>query len=115
MTWVRAVGGRLIADYRYSTTIVYNSFPVPSLSDLHKEKLTNAAFRVLDVREYHCEKTLAELYNPELMPDNLRLAHQELDELVDSIYRKRGFDGDEDRLSYLFNLYEQMVSAEAKS
>ncbi|MFZ2527380.1 MAG: DNA methyltransferase [Rhodococcus sp. (in: high G+C Gram-positive bacteria)] len=114
MTWVRAVGGRLISDYRYSTTIVYNNFPVPPLSDLHKAKLTNAAFRVLDVREYHAENTLAELYNPELMPDDLRLAHQELDELVDSIYRKRGFDSDEDRLSFLFGMYEQMVNAEAK-
>ncbi|WP_345001413.1 type IIL restriction-modification enzyme MmeI, partial [Agromyces bauzanensis] len=79
-----------------------------------KEQLTEAAFRVLDVREYHSEKTLAELYDPDLMPDDLRLAHQELDELVDAVYRKRSFDNDEERLSYLFGMYEQMTAEEKR-
>lgn len=114
MTWVRAVGGRMNDDYRYSNTLVYNSFPVPRIADAQRERLTHVAFRVLDVREYHSEKTLAKLYDPDLMPDDLRLAHQELDELVDAIYRKRRFDSDEDRLSYLFGMYEQMISAETK-
>ncbi|WOF21674.1 N-6 DNA methylase [Microbacterium betulae] len=114
MTWVRAVAGRMKTDYRYSGTIVYNNFPVPSLSAAAKEQLTDAALRVLDVREYHSEKTLAELYDPDLMPDDLRLAHQELDELVDAVYRKRGFDSDEERLSYLFGMYEQMTAEEKR-
>jgi len=101
-------------DYRYSGTIVYNNFPVPSLSAAAKEQLTEAALRVLDVREYHSEKTLADLYDPDLMPDDLRLAHQELDELVDAVYRKRGFDSDEERLSYLFGMYEQMTAEEKR-
>ena len=90
MVWTRAVGGRIKTDYRYSNTIVYNNFPVPPLIDALKERLTVAALRVLDVREYHCERTLAELYDPDLMPADLRAAHAEVDALVDSMYSKRG-------------------------
>jgi len=114
MVWTRAVGGRMKTDYRYSNTIIYNNFPTPPLSDENKEIITRSALRVLDVREYHSEKTLADLYDPDLMPDDLRVAHQALDESVDSIYRKRGFDSDEDRLSYLFSMYEQLENREAK-
>ena len=112
MAWTRAVGGQMKTDYRYSNTIVYNNFPVPSLSDAVKEQLTQAALRVLDVREYHCEKTLAELYDPDLMPADLRAAHAEVDALVDSIYSKRGYETDEQRLSDLFGMYEEMTKAE---
>ena len=78
-----------------------------------KEQLTVAALRVLDVREYHCERTLAELYDPDLMPDDLRAAHAEVDALVDSIYSKRGYETDEQRLSDLFAMYEAMTAEEA--
>ncbi|MBK0420594.1 class I SAM-dependent DNA methyltransferase [Leucobacter sp. CSA2] len=114
MVWTRAVGGKLKTDYRYSNTIVYNNFPVPPLSDTAKEQLTERALRVLDVREYHSELTLADLYDPDKMPENLRRAHQELDELVDSIYRKREFSSDEERLSLLFEMYAKMTEAEGK-
>ncbi|MCS3494559.1 hypothetical protein M2368_003591 [Arthrobacter sp. JUb119] len=113
MAWVRAVGGKMKTDYRYSNTIVYNNFPVPPLLDATKEKLTIAALRVLDVREYHCEKTLAELYDPDLMPQDLRDAHAAVDVLVDSIYSKKPYETDEQRLSDLFALYEQMSAEEA--
>lgn len=114
MVWTRAVGGKLKTDYRYSNTIVYNNFPVPPLSDTVKEQLTERALRVLDVREYHSELTLADLYDPDKMPDNLRRAHEELDALVDSIYRKREFSSDEERLSLLFEMYAKMTEAEGK-
>lgn len=115
MAWTKVVAGRSPETrINYSNTIVYNNFPVPPLSISAKERLTEAALRVLDVREYHSEKTLAELYDPDLMPDDLRLAHQELDELVDAVYRKRGFDSDEERLSYLFGMYEQMTVEEKR-
>lgn len=104
--------GKLKTDYRYSNTIVYNNFPVPPLSDAFKERLTVAALRVLDVREYHCEKTLAELYDPDDMPDDLRTAHAEVDALVESIYSKRVYETDEERLSDLFAMYEAMTTAE---
>ncbi|WP_257007932.1 class I SAM-dependent DNA methyltransferase [Brachybacterium alimentarium] len=105
MAWVGAVSGRMRINYQYSNTIVYNNFPVPPLSDTIKERLAIAALRVLDVREYHCEKTLAELYDPDKMPEELRRAHVEVDALVDLIYSKRGYETDEERLSDLFAMY----------
>ena len=65
------------------------------------------------MREYHCERTLAELYDPDLMPHDLRGAHTGVDTLVDSIYSKRGYETDEQRLSDLFAMYEAMVAKEA--
>ena len=111
MAWLRTVGGKLKTDFRYSNTLVYNTFPAPDLTAAQKETLTQRALRVLDVREYHSEKTLAELYDPDLMPGNLRLAHRELDDAVDALYRKSGFASDEDRLALLFDLYVQKTSA----
>jgi hypothetical protein len=113
MAWVNAVSGRMRSDYQYSNTIVYNNFPVPQLSDADREELTIAALRVLDVREYHCERTLAELYDPDFMPADLRAAHAGVDAVVDSVYSKRGYETDEQRLSDLFSLHEVMSAAEA--
>lgn len=112
--WVRAVAGQLETRIRYGAYIVYNNFPVPPLSENVRAQLTERALRVLDVREYHSDLTLADLYDPDKMPDNLRRAHQELDELVDSIYRKREFSSDEERLSLLFDMYAKMTEAEGK-
>lgn len=112
MVWSRAVGGKMKTDYRYSNTIVYNNFPVPEEVEKHKAELTEAALRILDVREYHCEKTLAELYDPEKMPGNLREAHAANDAVVDSLYSKQSYESDEARLSDLFELYEKMIAAE---
>jgi hypothetical protein len=113
VAWTGAVGGRMREDYQYSNTIVYNNLPVPPLSVAMKEQLTLAALRVLDVREYHCERTLAELYDPDLMPADLRGAHAAVDALVDSIYSKKPYETDEQRLSDLFARYEAMIAAEA--
>lgn len=113
MVWTRAVGGKMKTDYRYSNTIVYNNFPVPPLSEEMKERFTVAALRILDVREYHCEQTLAELYDPDKMPADLRAAHQAVDELVDSIYSTKPYETDEQRLADLFSLYQQMTEQEA--
>jgi len=113
VAWTGAVGGRMREDYQYSNTIVYNNFPVPPLSEAMKEKLTIAALRVLDVREYHCEQTLAELYDPDKMPQDLRDAHAAVDALVDSIYSKKPYETDEQRLSDLFAMYERMTAEEA--
>lgn len=112
-TWLRAVSGQLETRIRYGAYIVYNNFPVPSLSEAMREKLTVAALRVLDVREYNCERTLAELYDPDLMPADLRAAHAEVDVLVDSIYSKRGYETNEQRLADLFSLYEAMTADES--
>ena len=113
MAWTRAVAGALETRIRYSNTIVYNNFPLPPLPKAVQEKLTNAALRVIDVREYHCEQTLGELYDPDLMPLDLRAVHVEIDALVDSLYSKKPYESDEQRLSDLFALHEAMTADEA--
>ncbi|WP_338139009.1 type IIL restriction-modification enzyme MmeI [Actinotignum sanguinis] len=87
---------------------------MPELSASSQEELTKRALRVLDVREYHCEKTLAELYDPDHMPRNLREAHEKIDEAVDRLYRNKPFASDEERLAVLFEKYQQLVAAEGK-
>lgn len=114
MVWTRTVGGRMKTDYRYSNTVVYNNFPVPDLSARAKSELTDAALRVLDVREYHSEMTLAQLYDPDTMPQDLRIAHEQLDLLVDSLYRDTPFATDDERLKRLFNLYLKQTGGDAE-
>jgi len=109
MAWVKAVGGRLETRYRYSATLCYNTFPFPKISDAKRAELEQAAEAVLMAREYHTEKTLAEMYDPERMPANLREAHSRLDRMVESCYRPVPFHSDEERLEHLFALYEKMT------
>jgi hypothetical protein len=115
MAWLRAVGGRLETRYRYSAVLVYNTFPVPDLTDTDKQRLTQDAFRVLAAREQFPGKTLADLYDPEKMPDVLREAHRKFDETVDLIYDKRGFTSDDNRLATLFQMYERMIASEQEA
>ncbi|RLC21172.1 MAG: class I SAM-dependent DNA methyltransferase [Deltaproteobacteria bacterium] len=114
MTWVRTVAGRLKTDYRYSSALCYNTFPFPDISEAQKNILEDHVFKVLDEREKHPEKTMAQLYDPDNMPDGLRQAHHEMDMAVEQYYRKRPFENDEERLEYLFNLYEEMIEEERK-
>lgn len=107
--WVRAVGGRLKTDYRYSATLCYNTFPFPKISAEQKNELNALAREVLGARAEHTEMTLGEMYNPETMPVDLRLAHQALDVAVERSYRPEPFLSDEERLEYLFKLYERMT------
>jgi len=109
MTWVKVTAGRLREDLRYLSALSYNTFPIPALSSTDKEKITEMAYHILDVRENHSDKTLSELYDPDKMPDDLRIAHQELDEVVEGLYRKKPFESDEERLTHLFDLYEAMT------
>jgi type I restriction-modification system DNA methylase subunit len=112
MSWARAVAGRLKTDLRYSSAIVYNNFPVPPLAQDTKQAIEERVFAVLDARENHTELTLAEMYDPDKIPEDLRKAHNELDNAVDSAYRKKQFENDEERLAYLFDLYEEMTKNE---
>ncbi len=112
MTWVRTVAGRLKTDYSYSSSLCYNTFPFPNIAKNHKAALEEHVFKVLDEREKHPEKTLAQLYDPDKMPDGLRQAHHEMDLAVEQCYRKKPFTSDEERLEYLFKLYEKMIEAE---
>jgi hypothetical protein len=109
MTWVRTVGGRLKTDYRYSAQLCYNTFPFPSITSAQQEEIAAAAEEVLGVREDHPGLTLADLYDPDRMPADLRQAHAELDNLVEQCYPGYPFATDEDRLECLFKLYEKMT------
>lgn len=110
MVWVKTVGGRLKTDYRYSAQLCYNTFPFPKISASKKEEIANAAEEVLITREFHVGKTLAELYDPDTMPDDLRKAHETLDDIVESCYPGYPFANDEARLECLFKMYEKMTS-----
>ena len=109
MAWVKAVGGRLKTDYRYSATLCYNTFPFPKITEAKRTEIEQAAEAVLIAREMHTEKTQAEMYNPDKMPANLREAHTHLDRVVESCYRPAPFTSDEERLEHLFALYEKMT------
>ena len=112
MLWVKAVGGYLGTSIRYSTEICYNSFPFPQISNRQQIELDQCVFRILEERENHSEKTLAQLYDPDKMPEGLREAHRLNDLAVERCYRSKPFDSDEERLEYLFKLYEQMIEEE---
>ena len=109
MAWMRAVTGRLESRYMYSVGVVYNTFPLPpGFEDADKSPLERLAQDVLDARAAHRDATLAELYDPDLMPPNLRRAHQALDRAVDRLYRRKRFTSERERVEYLFALYERM-------
>ena len=109
MAWLRHVGGRLKSDYRYSIGLVYNTFPTPP-AGANLSKLEPLAQAVLDARATHPDATLSDLYDPDLMPPNLRRAHQSLDRAVDRLYRSKSFSSEHDRVEYLFMLYEKMYA-----
>jgi len=109
MLWVKAVSGKLKNDIRYSSTLCYNTFPFPKISDSKKQEIEEAAEEVLLVREDYPGKTLAELYDPDKMPDDLREAHHRLDLIVESCYQDKPFANDEERLECLFKLYEKIT------
>lgn len=106
--WVRAVGGSLETRIRYSATLCYNTFPFPTLSEVKKKEIETLAEEVLLTRQHHTEKTLAQMYDPDLMPQDLREVHQALDLAVDSCYPGSPFKSDEERLEVLFKMYEKM-------
>ncbi|EFW88663.1 DNA methyltransferase [Streptococcus equinus] len=108
MVWLRAVGGRLKTDYRYSAGLVYNTFPVPELSTRRKNMIEEQVFEILDLRE-ELGGTLAELYHKDTMPESLREAHKKLDEIVERAYKDTPFNSDEERLSHLLKRYKEMT------
>ncbi|MFR9652824.1 MAG: DNA methyltransferase [Rikenellaceae bacterium] len=109
MAWVKAVGGKLEERIRYSATICYNTFPFPKIKNDQREELERYAEEVLLTREDFPELTLAQLYDPEKMPQSLRDAHRALDLAVERCYRPEPFTSDEERLEHLFRLYEKMT------
>lgn len=112
MVWVRAVGGRLKTDLRYSSSLIYNTFPFPEISKEYRETIERCVDRVIFTREEYPELTLAQLYDPKKMPENLRQAHSSLDEVIDQCYlkalnRRKPFENDAERLEILFEMYQK--------
>jgi hypothetical protein len=110
MSWVKYTCGRLKSDYRYSKDIVYNNFPWPEESrDKNKKVVETKAQKVLDVRAEFAESSLADLYDPLIMPPKLVKAHKELDKAVDLCYRRQAFTNETIRIAYLFQLYNEYI------
>jgi hypothetical protein len=111
--WIGTVCARLEMRFSYSNTLGWNTFPVPTLTANEKAALTRCAEDILLAREAHFPATIADLYDPERMPDNLRAAHERNDETLERIYIGRKFKNDTERLEKLFEMYTKMVKAQA--
>ena len=109
MAWLRHIGGRLKSDYRYSIGLVYNTFPVPPVPEERLQRLEPYADAVLAARAAQPNATLADLYDPDVMPVDLRRAHRALDGAVDRLYRRSPFSSDRKRVEHLLGLYEKMM------
>ena len=113
LVWIATVCGKLKTDFRYSNTLGWNTFPVPTLTEKNKADLTRCAEDILLAREHHFPATIAELYDPEEMPADLRAAHDSNDEVLERIYIGRRFKNDTERLEKLFDLYTKMTASAA--
>ena len=111
--WIGTVCVRMRTDFSYSNTLGWNTFPVPQLTEKNKTDLTNCAENILLAREAHFPATIADLYDPERMPENLRAAHDRNDEVLERIYIGRRFRNDTERLEKLFDMYSKMVGPNA--
>jgi hypothetical protein len=108
--WIGTVCVRMRTDFSYSNTLGWNTFPVPHLTETNKNDLVNCAQKILLAREAHFPATIADLYDPKSMPENLRAAHDINDELIERIYVGRRFKNDTERLEKLFSMYTKMTT-----
>ena len=114
LVWIATVCGKLETRMRYSNTLGWNTFPVPKLTEQDKADLTRTAENILLSREAHFPSTIADLYDPDAMPDDLRRAHEENDEVLERIYIGRRFRNDTERLEKLFEMYTKMTANQPK-
>jgi len=115
LSWLKKYGGRIKTDFRYSNKLVYNTFPIPPITTQRKNILEEAVLEMLDVREEE-GGNLSELYGGANKPMNARLreAHEKIDGIVERAYKQEPFKSDEERLSILLRLYQEMTSEEKK-
>jgi len=109
MSWVRHVTGRLKSDFQYGVGTVYNTFPCPPDGLASLAAVSDRAQAVLDARAANESASLANLYDPDLMPSGLRKAHRALDVAVERLYRRAAFSSDRERAEHLFSMYEAMT------
>lgn len=115
LSWVAAVCARMRTDYRFTNTLCWNTFPIPTLTEKNKDDLARCAEDILLAREAHFPATIADLYDSENMPSNLREAHERNDEVLERIYIGRRFRNDTERLEKLFELYIKMTAKPTKA
>lgn len=108
--WIGAISARLEMRLSYANTLGWNTFPVPALTQKNKIDLTRCAEDILLAREAHFPAPIADLYDPRVMPENLRAAHERNDESLERIYIGRRFKNDTERLEKLFELYTKMTA-----
>lgn len=113
LIWIATTCGQLETRYRYSNVLGWNTFPVPTLTEKNKADLTRCAEDILLAREAHFPATIADLYDPDKMPTDLREAHERNDEVLERIYIGRRFRNDTERLEKLFELYTTMIASPA--
>lgn len=113
LVWIATVCVRMRMDFSYSNTLGWHTFPVPTLTEKNKADLTRCAEDILLAREHHFPATIADLYDPDAMPADLRAAHERNDEVLERIYIGRRFKNDTERLEKLFDLYAKMTDAAA--
>lgn len=112
MLWAKSVAGKLESRIRYSNTLTYNTFPIPKLTTVDINNLNAAAFNILEVREKFSHQVLADLYDPDTMPIELKEAHLKNDVIIENLYAKQEFQNDDQRIEAMFNLYSKMVKNE---
>ncbi len=108
LVWVTTICGKLETRIRYASNLGWNTFPIPALTDKNKADLSRCAEDILLAREHHFPVTIANLYDPDNMPVDLRAAHERNDEVLERIYIGRRFKNDTERLEKLFDLYAKM-------
>ena len=108
--WIGTVCVRMRTDFSYSNTLGWNTFPVPALTGQSRADLDRCAENILLAREAHFPATIADLYDPDAMPQDLRLAHDTNDDVLERIYIGRRFRNDTERLEKLFELYVKMTA-----
>jgi len=110
LSWIDTICGRLEMRYSYSNTLGWNTFPLPNLTEKNVADLTRCAENIILARESHFPATIADLYDPESMPEDLRRAHEANDDVLERIYIGRRFRNDTERLEKLFELYTKMTT-----
>lgn len=111
--WLETAGGRMKSDPRYSSSLVYNNFPIPEqISKSQLAAIDNACNEILTIRQRHKESNLAALYDTITMPIELVKAHQNLDKCVDAVYGKRTLKSETERLQLLFETYQMLKVSE---
>ena len=110
MAWMRTLCGRLKSDYRYSNTIVYNTFPWPTPTKEQQANIEKTAKMILDARNLYPDCSLADLYDEITMPPELRKAHQLNDKAVMEAY---GFWGkiktESECVAELMKMYQKLT------